>query len=109
MLDLEDNPIRVKGAAAFAEVLLRNKSLKELNLQGTKIGEEGVKKLNESLTYNTTVRLWFPGLVMDDSEATDESDSRDELKSTDKSDSRDESKSTDESDSRDESKSTNRE
>ena len=109
-MDLEDNPIRVKGATAFAEMLLKNKSLKELNLKGAKIGEEGAKKLNESLTYNKTVRLFPKSLVMDKSDSTDElnsknTDSTDELNS-EESDSTEESDSegtdsTDESDSTD--------
>ena len=57
----DNNPIGVKGAAAFAEMLLKNKSLKELNLQDDSIGEEGTHKLIDSLKHNTTVeRLLLP-------------------------------------------------
>ena len=40
----------------FAEMLLKNKSLKELSLQDDSIGEEGTQKLIDSLTHNTTVK-----------------------------------------------------
>ena len=55
------NPIGVKGATAFAEMLPENKSLKVLDLQNDSIGEEGSQKLINSLTHNTTVeQLWLP-------------------------------------------------
>jgi len=49
------NPIGVKGAAVFAEMLLKNKSLRELFLEDDSIGKEGTQKLIDSVTYNTTV------------------------------------------------------
>ena len=55
MLLLLCNPIGIKGATAFAEMLLKNKSLKELNLKDDSIGEEGAQELIDSLTHNTTV------------------------------------------------------
>ena len=54
-LYLSDNPIRDKGATAFAEMLLKNKSLKVLDLQDDFIGVEGTQKLIDSLTHNITV------------------------------------------------------
>ena len=42
-------------------MLLKNKSLKELNLKDGSIGEEGTQKLIDSLTHNTTLeRLYLP-------------------------------------------------
>ena len=56
-----NNPIGVKGAAAFAEMLLKNKSLINLNLQDVSIGEEGTQKLIDCLQHNTTLeRLLLP-------------------------------------------------
>ena len=65
MLKLEGNPIGIKGVTAFAEMLLKNKSLKELNLAGNStqensVCEEGIQKLINSLTHNTSVRLELP-------------------------------------------------
>ena len=55
------NPIEVKGATAFAEMLPVNKALKVLSLRDNSIGEEGTQTLIESLTHNTTVeKLWLP-------------------------------------------------
>ena len=54
-LKLEYKPIGVKGATAFAEILLKNKSLKVLNLLDDSIGVEGAQKLIDSLTHNTTI------------------------------------------------------
>ena len=55
------NSIQVEGAVAFAKMLHKNKSLKQLSLQDNSIGEEGTKKLIDSLTRNTTlVKLWLP-------------------------------------------------
>ena len=39
----------------FAEMLLKNKSMKKLYLEHGSIGEEGAQKLIDSLTHNTTV------------------------------------------------------
>ena len=46
-----------KGAAAFAEMLLKNKSLKVLEFpyDDDSIGEEGTQKLIDSLEHNTTL------------------------------------------------------
>ena len=46
-----------KGAAAFAEMLLKNKSLKVLKFpyDDDSIGEEGTQKLIDSLEHNTTL------------------------------------------------------
>ena len=52
------NPIEIKGATAFAKMLLKNKSLKKLYLQDDSIGEEGTQKLIDS--HSTTVTLWLP-------------------------------------------------
>ena len=53
---LNRNPIGDKGAAALADMLLTNKSLKFLNLQfDDSRGEEGIQKLIDSMTHNTTV------------------------------------------------------
>ena len=65
MLNMEGNPIGIKGTTAFAEMLLTNKSLKELNLVGNStqdnsICEDSIRKLIDSLTHNTTVRLGLP-------------------------------------------------
>ena len=38
-------------------MLLKNKSLKSLNLQDNSIGEEGTQKLIDCLTHNTTVEV----------------------------------------------------
>ena len=55
------NPIGIKGATAFAEMLLENKSLKVLDLRDDSIGEEGTQKLMDSFTHNTTVEeVWLP-------------------------------------------------
>ena len=54
-LYLRDNPIRDTGATAFAEMLLKNKSLKVLHLQDDFIGVEGTQKLIDSLTRNITL------------------------------------------------------
>ena len=57
-LNLGHNPIGVKGATAFAEMLLtENKTMKELNLQDDSIRDEGTQKLIDSLTHNTTVEM----------------------------------------------------
>ena len=56
-LDLRCNPIGFVGAAAFAEMLLKNKSLKLLNLADDSITKEGIQKLIDSLKHNTTVNL----------------------------------------------------
>ena len=54
------NPIEVKGAKAFAEILSENKTLKVLSLRDNSIGEEGTRTLMDSLTHNTTVKkLWL--------------------------------------------------
>ena len=53
-LNPEDKPIGVEGATAFAEMLLKNESLKVLNLLDDFIGEEGAQKLIHSLKHNTT-------------------------------------------------------
>ena len=58
---LQHNPIGVKGATAFAEMLFINKSLKVLDLRNDSIGEEGTQKLIDSLRHNTRVKeLWLP-------------------------------------------------
>ena len=59
-MDLSSNPIGVKGATAFAEMLLKNEPLKTLNLLDDSIGAEGTQKLIDSLTHNTTVGLMLP-------------------------------------------------
>ena len=55
---LWNNSVGVEGATALAKMLHKNKSLKELNLQGNdSIGEEGAKKLIDSLKQNATLGL----------------------------------------------------
>ena len=59
-LGLQYNPIGVKGATAFAEMLLKNKTLEELNLIEHSIHEEGTQKLIDSLKHNTTLQhMWL--------------------------------------------------
>ena len=56
-----DNSVGVKGdAALFAEMLLKNKTLKVLDLRDDSIGKEGAQQLNDSLTHNNSVTLWLP-------------------------------------------------
>ena len=59
VLLLGESPFGVKGAAAIAKMLLKNKSLKELYLDNLllidSIGKKGIQKLIDSLTHNTTV------------------------------------------------------
>ena len=57
-LHLSFNPIGVKGATAFAEMLLENTSLKVLILRtcDDSIGEEGTRRLINSLIHNTTIK-----------------------------------------------------
>ena len=52
----------VKGTAAFAEMLLKNTSLRVLSLQDNSIGEiQGTQKLIDSLKQNTKLEmLWLP-------------------------------------------------
>ena len=48
-------------ATVFAEMLLKNESLKVLSLLNDSIGEKGTQKLIDPLTHNTTVkRLVLP-------------------------------------------------
>ena len=55
---LWDNSVGVEGATALAKMLHENKSLKELHFQGNdSIGEEGAKKLIDSLKQNATLGL----------------------------------------------------
>ena len=50
----------MKGAIAFAEMLLKNKTLEKLNLIEHSIHEEGTQKLIDSLKHNTMLqRLWL--------------------------------------------------
>ena len=61
-LEMEDNPITINGAGAFAEKLRHNTSLRVLNLNCESIGLEGTQKLINSLSQNSTlVTLWLPG------------------------------------------------
>ena len=55
-VDLGKKPNWSEGATAFAEMLLKNKSLKKVYLQDNSIGEEGTQKLIDSLTHNTTLK-----------------------------------------------------
>ena len=59
-LNFYKNPLGVRGATEFAEMLLKNKSLVIMKLQDDSIGEEGTQKLIDSLTHNTTVKLFLP-------------------------------------------------
>ena len=57
-LDLSNNPIgeRVKGVTAVAEMLLENKTLRELNLQDCHITSEGAVELAAALCKNSTLK-----------------------------------------------------
>ena len=52
----------VKGTTAFAEMLLKNKSLRILSLQDNSVGEiQGIQILIDSLKHNTKLEmLWLP-------------------------------------------------
>ena len=54
------NLIGVEGTTEVAKMLLKNKTMKILDLQDNPIGEEGTTKLIDSLTHNTTVELVLP-------------------------------------------------
>ena len=56
-LQLEGNPIGIKGASAFAVKLLRNASLITLDLCHESIGPEGTQKLIDSLSQNSTLEI----------------------------------------------------
>ena len=56
---MEDNPVGVEEATALAEMLLKNTSLKGLDLRDDSIGEEGTLKLIDSLKHNTTIEKLF--------------------------------------------------
>ena len=43
--------------AAFSDMLLKNKSLKALYLDGDSIGEEVTQTLIDSLTHNSTLQI----------------------------------------------------
>ena len=61
-LDLSHNEfITSTGAVALGEMLRVNKSLRELNLQGTSVRQEGANALVEGLQYNHMLNeLWLP-------------------------------------------------
>ena len=54
-LDLEGNPIGSEGAVAFADMLVTNKSLTELNMSECRIQGEGAVCLAKALEKNCTV------------------------------------------------------
>ena len=57
-LHLGGNLTGVKGTTAFAEVLLKNKSLRVLSLQDNSIGEiQGTQRLIDSLKHNTKLEM----------------------------------------------------
>ena len=55
-LGLSGNPVGLEGATAFAEMLLKNKSLKMLSIRDDFIGEKDTQKLIDSLAHNTTMK-----------------------------------------------------
>ena len=61
-LDLSYNEsITNTGAVALGEMLRVNKSLRELNLRGTSVGEVGATALMEGLQHNQVLnKLWLP-------------------------------------------------
>ena len=61
-LDLSYNEsITNTGAVALGEMLRVNKSLRELDLHGTSVGEEGATALMEGLQHNQALnKLWIP-------------------------------------------------
>ena len=61
-LDLSYNEsITNTGTVALGEMLKVNKSLRELNLYGTSVGEEGATALMEGLQHNQVLNeLWLP-------------------------------------------------
>ena len=54
-LNLEHNPIGVKGASSLSDMLQHNKSLEVLWLCDDSVGEEGVRQLINSLKHNQTL------------------------------------------------------
>ena len=60
-MDLPGNLTGVEGTTALTKMLLKNKTVKVLDLQDNPIGKEGTQKLIDSLTHNTTVeQLMLP-------------------------------------------------
>ena len=58
---LDHNPLKDQGAIALAQMLTRNKSLKELHLQSCSITQYGISHLTEALKTNhsiTIMKLW---------------------------------------------------